>query len=210
MNFMTSCYWTEGIPPTSLILQQVTRKWEKMPLVMACVCEEDLPVEDQGAGEHFCIQLTDWFHECVLKRCSRVRKPDPAALKAELTQLTEAARFSVAGILCVGERFLLFYRGKQRIYLLNSRFLRPNLKELSVSTKEGAVVMEEGFLQDKVGLLLGTDSFYRGISEEEIRNCLAVDAVRNEIQAGRRLTELGCLSESRKTGGRAAVLVMAR
>lgn len=210
MNFLTSYHWKEGKPTTSLTLQQVTRQRGRMPVVMACVCEEDPSVGEQDIGERFCVQLTNWFHECVLKRCSRTKKPELDALKAELMQMEETACFSLAGMLCVGERFLLFYRGKQRICLLNSRFLRPNLKELSVNTAESAIVMEEGLLQNKVGLLFGTESFYRGISGEEIRNCLAVDAIRNEVQVSRRLEELGRFGEDRWSGGRAAVLIMTR
>lgn len=210
MIFLTSCYWTEGKPATSLILQQVTRKRGKMPIVMACVCEENPAAGEQGTGESFCVHLTDWFHEYALERCSRVGKTGLADLKEELAQMAGTAGFSAAGILCVGEWFLLFYRGKQRICLLNSRFLRPNLKEISANTAESIIVMEEGFLQDKVGLLLGTESFYRGISEEEIRNCLAVNAVRNETQVNRRLEELGHFGESQQSGGRAAVLLMTR
>lgn len=209
MNYLTSFYWTEGIPNTSLTLQQATRKRGKMPVVLACVCEEDAMTREQGLGEHFCIQLTDWFYERALEQCSRGKEPDLSVLREELTELASDAGFSAAGILCTGERFLLFYRGRQRICLLNSRFLRPNIKELSANTdRVSALVVEEGILQSKVGVLLGTENFYRGISGEEIRNCLKVDAICDEKRVNRRLLELGHFGESRASGSRAAVLVI--
>ena len=66
MRYWTS-YFREGPEgETALTLQQATRIRGRVPLALACVCGEDLPGGDLGkgggAGEAFCLGLTDWFH----------------------------------------------------------------------------------------------------------------------------------------------------
>lgn len=205
MRFLTSYYRREEDSRCALTLQQVLRVRGKMPIVLGCVCGEG--VSSEGAA--FCMRLTDWFHESALVGCNRRREPDLAPLMEEAASLA-AGNFSVAGMFCVGRRFFLFYRGEQRICLMNRRFLRPNSKVLSRRTdSSGKILMEEGVMQEDVGILIGTERFFDGISEEEFMKCLAVEAVRDQKQAERRLKELGRYNESGNApaDGRAAVFI---
>lgn len=195
MRFLTSFYRQGPDPNSALTLQQVLRDRGRMPIVLACVCGESGPGAEKGAGAAFCVKLTDWFHESALVRCGRKREPDLSALMGEVAQMAEGS-FSTAGIFCVGHRFFLFYRGEQRICLLNRRFLRPNIRELSRRTDQtGEFQIEEGSLQGDVGILIGTEGFFHGISREDLAGCLTAEAIGDPGQAERRLEELGRYGE---------------
>lgn len=217
MRFLTSYYRRGEDPGSSLTLQQVMRVRGKLPIVLACVCGEDGPTEKSKRGAAFCVKLTDWFHDSALIQCGRRKEADLSIMMEEVVRMAEGC-FSVAGIFCLGHEFFLFYRGEQRICLLNRRFLRSNKKELSKSTDPaGALFAEEGVLQGDVGILLGTNAFFDGISSEELTDCLDAHAIKDQAQAERRLKELGCCGEERISFGgendpvgRAAVLVVAK
>lgn len=205
MKFLTSFYQRAEDKNSALTLQQVLRVKGRMPIVLACVCE------GSGGGE-FCMRLTDWFYECALSECSRRNGPESSVLIKGLRSMAQGD-FSVAGIVCAGHQFVLFYRGEQRVCLFNRRFLRPNRKELSDRTdRSGEMCVKEGIMQEEVGLLIGTEGFYRGFSEKELADCLAAGSVEKESQVRRRLEELGHFRErdKRNCDSSAAVLLMTK
>ncbi|MCM1046452.1 MAG: hypothetical protein NC417_13180 [Candidatus Gastranaerophilales bacterium] len=217
MRFLTSFYRRGEDRGSSLTLQQVVRVRGKLPLVLACVCGEEGPTEKRGDGAAFCVNLTDWFHESALVSCGGRKEPDLSLMMEEVSRMAKGC-FSAAGIFCLGNQFFLFYRGEQQVCLLNRRFLHASEKRLSENTDpSGALILQEGVLQNEVGILFGTNAFFAGISQEELIGCLDVHAIGNQSQAERRLKELGQFKEERNVfggessrSGRAAILVVAK
>ncbi len=212
IQYGTGHYWPRGEKEEglALTLQQTTRARGALPIVLACVCEEGPGVGRTDGGTRFCMRLTDWFYERALERWSRERMPDLTILSGELSREREEAFFSAAGILCAGQHFLLFRRGRARVFLLNRRFLRPHLKEIDLPREgSGRWALEEGELQQGLGILLETDGFSRGVTGEERLACLAVDERSWGQRLESRLSELGRMGESRGAGG-AAVFVVTR
>lgn len=195
MRFLTSYYCQEretgrenGI---SLTLQQIRMKRGRDSLVLACVCD----------SRDFCGQLVDFFHEEVLADYGRKGGVDWNAIFRKLQSMTPhksdgEEEFSCSGILCLGEEFLLFGQGKQRIYLLNRGFQKACIKML---LGESALKLYRGIMEPEVSLLLATEPFYEHLTEQMLRDCLG-GGIRDDRQASLYLRELGKYGEER--GGR--------
>ncbi len=213
MKFYTSYYWQPQEGGTSLILQQVSRKKGKETALFACVCtEEERP---SGSGGLFCRQLVDWFHEEALALWHKREEEIPEKLKKKLTYMgaepgMQPWQLSVAGILCLGEAFVLFYQGKQRIYLLNQGLCGAHGRLISQeNTQEsGGMYFQEGILEPAVGLLLATEPFYRGLTQDMLVQCLGGEKEVCDEWIFRRLRELGDFQE--KQSGRNAGAVFLR
>lgn len=211
MRFLTGYYWQEHKPGgengTSLTLQQIRMKKGGDSLVLACVCN----------SRDFCGQLVEWLHEEVLTEYGRKGCLDWDAVYRRLQRMTPYKSdgeedFSCSGILCLGEKFLLFGQGKQRIYLLNRGFQKACIKMLlgrdTFAGKEGGagrnngretLELYQGIIEPEVSLLLATEPFYEHLTEQMLRDCLGGD-IREERQASAYLRELGGYGEDR--GGR--------
>lgn len=196
MRFLTSYYCQEREPDRengiSLTLQQIRMKRGRDSLVLACVCD---------SGD-FCGQLVDFFHEEVLADYGRKGCVDWSVVFHKLQSMAPHKSdgeegFSCSGILCLGEEFLLFGQGKQRIYLLNRGFQKTRIKML---LGEAAVLkLYRGIMESEVSLLLATEPFYEHLTEQMLRDCLG-GGIRDDRQASLYLRELGKYGEER--GGR--------
>lgn len=210
MRFLTSYYWQEAEPGrengTSLTLQQIRMKKGGGSLVLACVCN----------NRDFCGQLVDLLHEGILTGYGRKGCVDWDVVSHRLQGMAPhqgdgEKRFSCAGILCIGEEFLMFGQGKQRVYLLNRGFQKARIKMLmgedAMLPKEpalqnnegGALELYQGIMEPEVGLLLATEPFYEHLTEQMLKGCLG-GGIRDDRQASRCLRELGGYGEDR--GGR--------
>jgi hypothetical protein len=108
-------------------------------------------------------------------------------------------------MLTIGNRIWLLWRGNVRGYLLNCRFSRPHIRLLTKMQAGGECVRPEtvsGRLQKGVGILLCGPDFPNNMSDELLRDCLAVQEIETEKQISRRLKELR--EESGKLGAKQA------
>ncbi len=187
----------------SIVLQQV--RCGNLPVFFAWVCGEK--AAEDSAGAYMTGRLLDWFYKKITGLCRRGSWREMKAAEKSLTGEVEEIERELAlwnagkedgekgeltlaaGILCMGRSFLLYSKGQQRIYALNTRFLRPNLRLLS--GESGQWQVKRGVLQSGIGILLGTESFYQGLTEEMVRECLEVGALSDELRVEKRLKELG-------------------
>ncbi|MCM1325939.1 MAG: hypothetical protein NC094_06085 [Bacteroidales bacterium] len=192
MRFLTGYYWQEQERNrTSLTLQQIRMKKNEDSILLACVCE----------SRDFCAWLTDWLHEDILAVYKRKNCVDWDKVSEDLQRMK--AGFSCAGILCMGEEFLLFGQGKQRIYLLNRGFQKAHIRKLTgtgaFTNQKQMPKMHRGMMEPGVSLLLATEPFYTALTEQMLGDCLGGD-IREERQGAACLRELGQYGEER--GGR--------
>jgi len=124
------------------------------------------------------------------------------------TEEAWTAQVSFAGIFCLGEHFLLFGRGNAGIRLLNH-----GIRKTCVGNPIGCgeeLQIKQGVMEPGIGLLLATNSFYRNVEEDAMREGLSVEEVLNGIQTEKHLRELGRAAERAGGGNMAAVLLYAR
>lgn len=163
----------------------------------------------------------DWERYCFHK--GYAHEGDAICLKPDLI-----------GLISAGERFLLFYRGKQGAYLLNRRFERVHCRCLTGQdeTEEGKklpktekkVLKSEGKMQKMseelqlfsgemepgIGLLLATEDFSKKLEKRQLEECLSVKEMERTENVKGRLRELG--EEAARKGGHhmGAVLLLTR
>lgn len=186
--------------------------------------KESAYTEEDSAGAYMTGRLLDWFYKKALGLCKRGLWPKMKAaeksLMGEIAEIEEELALwkagkggrgldSVTGILCVGSSFLLCSRGHQRTYAMNTRFLRPNLRLLTGESTSWQI--RRGILQPGIGIVLGTESFYRGLTEEMVRECLEIEALSEVLRLEKRLQELGETENGNgRMEGKGAVLFCTR
>lgn len=202
MKFLSSYYkkQQEGAPgAVSILVQHV--KCRKTRVCFACICAD----EAGRRGEYGAVRLLEWFYAKGIRLCAgggerafqRAEEGLLSSLEEVLEELggigkgrnREALPLQTAGILCAGCRFILFSLGRQRIYAINTRFMRANIKCLTRGT--GQLYVKRGALQAGIGILLGTENFFESAGEETLLEVLTQKELRTQIQAEKRLKELG-------------------
>ena len=207
MNLTTAVYWQPLQNHSALLLQQY--RYKSIPICLFALCPGQNSAQGR-AGAYLTGQLLQWFREQPVKRL--VRNPDRYFLTLEeilekfLEQLdTDLVSGGlvpclqpspISGIFCVDDQFLLFSRGKNKIFFLNKNFGRSHVKCLTDPMKKeetaaDSLSIRQGILQRDVGLLFATDTFYSQLTEQEIRECLYVDELCGENTVQRHLRELG-------------------
>lgn len=216
MNLITAVYWQDFQNHSALLVQHYQYKHTPICLFALCAGQN----EAQGkAGAYLTGQLLQWFRGQPFKRL--VRNPDKYFPSLEenlehfLGQLNgdlisgglapHLQSIPISGIFCVDDRFLLFSGGGQKIFILNKNLGHGHVQCLTdhmgdEKTAAGSLNIRQGILQCKVGLLFVTDTFYRQLTEQDIRECLYVDELCGEDQMQRHLRELGRRGEA--LGGR--------
>lgn len=198
---------------SSLVLQQLVYRRRKVPVLFACVCSVE--EEDRG-NSYFAEQLLSWFHSKG-RELLMVNRDNAAEVKIHLQEvisqideeLAENRRYlslcsktpvSVAGMVCVGDSYVLFSRGSQKIYLLNYRFLQANCRRLmdaergEVQENSKQLRMISGRMEQNIGLLLATADFGKGLEEAQIRECLEIKDLAKADACTQHLQELGQVS----------------
>lgn len=226
MNFHSATFWQAGENHSALLFQHYC--YQDIAACLLVLCEGKSEARGR-AGAYLTGQLLRWFRRLPFGRLAR--NPEKAVrilgnkskrllgrLDKELEDgglICPEESLPVSGILCVDDRFFLFFRGGQKIFLLNRSFGRGSIRCLSdgLRTDEGqacAVTVRQGILQQDVGILLATESFCRSLTESEIRECLYVDELWGEEQIRRRLSELGRRGESLGNKDMAAGILLSR
>ena len=224
MHIFTSHYYQQGRNYSTLLLQQY--QYRHMPICLICLSHGEN--ESQGkAGAYFTGRLLQWFRGQSLGRLVKSPENRLLTLQDQLRELIECTdaelkncsfgsaekNMDLAGILCVGEDFLLFFRGQQKICLLNRSFGRSHIRCFSEEMTDDigcALVLRQGILQRDVGLLLATESFCGHMAEQELRECLHVETVLSEEQAERHLRELAGRGERQNGRNMSAALLLTR
>ncbi|WP_318709579.1 hypothetical protein [Candidatus Acetatifactor stercoripullorum] len=231
-DFLTSCYHKRGAGKkdgVSLLLQQGTCR--QTALAFACVCCDPAAA---GGDRYFTGQLLLWYRRMGALLCAKGRGTESRAVKESLERalrrvdeelLDYRTKMSgkcagkgaekgagkdieVSGILCGGDGFLLFHRGGQSIYQINTRFLRPNVKKIAGENTEVCgsggcgegqerFCIKQGILQPGAGVLLATASFCSNLTEEMLKGCMEMESLRTQRQLDKRLGELGREAEIR-------------
>ena len=202
MEYYSAFYWQqEEADRASLVLKHLVYHEKGMSVILGCICVDESTVDGGMMGEtranQWTDRLTEWFYEKGLKLCykaSGISKELEKALNRLLKKT--AGGLSVTGVICVGNAFVLFGQGIQRIGLLNTGFGRAHCKYVE---KEGEAYIVVGSMQKGVGILLATESFYLYLSDEELTECLAVKDLQTAQRVQRHMDELG--QEASRQGG---------
>lgn len=216
MNLITAVYWQPLQNHSALLLQQY--QYKSIPICLFVLCPGQNAAQGR-AGAYLTGQLLQWFRRQPVKRLARnpdrylqdleeildkfLGQLDKDLISGGLMPCLQPA--PISGIFCVDDRFLLFSRGGHKIFSMNKNLGRGHVQCLSdhmggEETATDSLNIRQGVLQQDVGLLFATDTFYDQLTEQEIRECLYVDELCGEDQMQRRLRELGRRGEA--LGGR--------
>lgn len=202
MEFMTG-YYRQKEDSTALLLQQYV--CHGVPVCLGCICGG----EGRGAGIAgglFTGRILGEFRRTSLLWAVKRRQECLRRMERQLYRcrksITAPPDFWTAGILAVGEEFLLFHEGAVRIALCNTGFGRPALQEIGGNDplRGMGLQLQRGSMETGIGVLLASESFYGHIPGEDMRSCLWVKDIRKPGQTQKRLQELGRMAE--RQGGR--------
>jgi len=234
MEYHTAYFWQDSERNlSSLALQQVYHKGKKLPVVFACVgwSEEDVSGTEPGSGktgEGSCqdrempaskpsakvvAALMDWFYTRGLQQCMKKGEGGiyqvGRMLHRQLTVHHNDA--TLVGILGVGKRLCIFNLGNAFVRVLNLQKGVAYSKELRLAEgdKHG-IGIQYVLMEPEVGVMLGTDGFWKGIAEVCVEECLNVKELDGKIRVEKRLRELGKQGELRGGTHMAALLLVTR
>ena len=209
MKYRTGYYWqTEEVPHTALVLQHLVYRKRKKPLFWGCICTEGhCGGTESWRSAYYVRQLTEWFHRKGRRWCLGEKTGDFDRLRVTLAEaiagmdaevaahdcfLGEKGQGEVelAGLVCGGECFLLFYRGNIRVYLLNRRLSKGHCMRLQ-GEKLGTMHVLSGIMQPGIGLLLITEEMAEKCGEERLQECLNISELLQAHRPQRYLEELG-------------------
>lgn len=202
MEFMTG-YYRRKEDFTAVLLQQYVCR--SVPVCLGCICGGDSR-EAGIAGGSFTGRILEEFRKSSLPGAVKRRPEYLKKIGRQLCKCRESCAVSsdfwTAGILCIGEEFLLFCEGAVKIALCNMGFGRPAMYEIGGDDQAGGkgLQLQRGSMETGIGVLLASESFYRNIPREDMRNCLWVKEINDSGQVQKRLQELGKMAERR--GGR--------
>ncbi|MDE6926824.1 MAG: hypothetical protein K2P59_16505 [Acetatifactor sp.] len=212
MELMTG-YYRQKEDHTALLLQQYVCRG--VPVCLGCICGGESR-EAGMAGGLFTGQLREEFCGSDLLKAVENRERFLRGMERQLCKSRESCGaptdFRTAGILCVGERFLLFSQGEVKIVLCNAGFGRPALQEIMGGKGEERqrLRIQWGSMEMGIGILLASESLYRAIPQEDMENCLWVKNINDSRQTQKRVQELGRAAEKRNGKGMGALLLEVR
>lgn len=185
--------------PISLVLQQACT--DKKMLTLACVCEGkstgEIGVTESG---YFTEGLTEWFHREGIRLCERKEEEKAVlCLEKEIARLEKENRdYTVRkglesllhywGIFLVDDKAWIFAQGECKGFLLNRRFQKKNMREISVPQQKGNWFQVK--IQKKIGILLCTEGFSEGLIQEENIEVLMPEGEITEERMEKRLQEI--------------------
>ena len=187
--------------PISLVLQQACAG--RKTIVLACVCEGkntgETGVTESG---YFTEGLTEWFHREGIRLCER-REDDKAtdSLFREIDRLEKENRDYVSKkglvskldywcIFLVEDRAWIYARGECKGFLLNRRFQKKNMREISMPGSGEKRSWQQVRVQKRVGILLCTEEYTDGWIPTEVAEVLMPDGEMTEERMGKRLQEV--------------------
>lgn len=221
MKFLSGYLWKQEEEiegrRTSLLLQQAGEK--KNEVLLGCICESkieeirDVKIEStEDVSYYFSGQLLQWFYKKGIYLYKAKDEQLRQKLAKELKRIKQEWNcyegkkgkktvYSITGILVTSNDFCLFYNGNIRAYLINQRFWKSHIRLLTSNTLEQEKMQFiSGRLQERLAILIGTDSFYSNLTEKQIADCFTVREVFTERQVENRFLEL--YEESIKQGNK--------
>ncbi len=206
MNYDSAYLWEKGSNEkqsrVALVLQQALVC--KREVMLACVCES------KNEGEHGVIEsgyftegLTEWFHKELLRICQK--KNGEEELKKTLYKEIERLQKEIetymrrhnknfqlhyVGMVLWKNSFWLFKRGLSKGYVLNKRFNQKNIKLLQYTQEVSKVVLFQGQVQKRLGILLCTSNYLSFIKKTEAEEVLIMEDAYTEERLQKRLQEL--------------------
>lgn len=212
MRTNSAIYRQNGGSRTSILLQQVTRKKDSCGIMLTCICTMEKPYA--SVRSKLCERLLCSFREDILAEnavsMAECRHTIEKILINEAVDCRkDMSKYSYSGMLCIDSEVLLFAAGDQRIYLINSAFMRPHISLVLGEGDYYTPQIEQAEIEKEAGVLLGTEPFYEYMDESLVRDCLFVRGDKDGTRMERHLNEYGRYMES--LGGRdmGAVIVRA-
>ena len=189
MKYITGYLWNRG--SDSVLLQQV-KAWQAR-IAFGWIA-------DGGeTGAMLTGQVKAWFEEDGIQLCKKGREESLTESLRRQLQNFRTGKTSYAGIILQGEMFWMFQKNEMKIWVLNSRFQKSHMREMTERIREeGEKGILTGRIQKGVGILLETGSLCEMLQKEEIKECLAVSDIRADDQLKRRLKELDRLAMERR------------
>jgi len=209
MKILSGLLWQTAVPDAdnmhSLFIKQFDSR--KGPLFMALICaatvEDKRPgaaCSDQAAyatfiGGYFCEEMQAWFEESYLgiilgkKPFARIKREllktqrricEELELKAAKDQ--QKIRLSFALLISFRRDFIIMQQGAVKLYMLKRR-----MKDMGV---DGQLKSGKGRLRPGLGILLGSESFTSGISEQQLMGALRAKDLRDEQLINKRLSHI--------------------
>lgn len=205
MEYHTAYFWQESERNlSSLALQQVYHKRKKRPIVFACVGRSSTTAMSI---------LLEWFYGHGLQQCTKRGERGIYYVGKSIRRQLIASHITtpLVGVLGVGRRLCIFYVGETSVRVLNFQREGACNKELKLEADgRYGVGIQYVLLEAEVGVLLGTDGFWEGISEECVEEYLNVKELDGRIRTGRRFQELAKRGEQRGGTQMAAVLLVTK
>lgn len=197
---------------SSISVQHVIKN--KRDFFMSCICEihhTESRAQDVNLGlsGYFCEQLTHWFYQKVLEnvRMQDVKLIEEMLLdkvnhiKKEiasfLTKKKGMVRYDFSIFLLYDDLFWYVCEGNHKLFVLNKRFTRKNMRNLSgeCGFVENGFEIKEGRIQKGVGILMATENFIHNMSQDDILQSLGENFKNKEKRLQKRVSELvqsGC------------------
>jgi len=210
MRINSAVYRQSGGIRTSVLLQQVTRKKDSCGMILTCVCTAEESYA--SGGIKLCGRLLCSFREDILAKnagsMTECRNTIGNILMKEAKDRRKGiSKYSYSGMLCIGSEVLLFALGNQRIYLINSAFMRPQISLISGEGNFDVPELKQAEIEPGAGILLGTGPFYKYMDEALIRECLFVKGDNDGTKTERHLNEYGRYMERLGGSDMGAVIV---
>lgn len=203
MQYHTAYFWQDSKRNlSSLALQQVYCKRKKLPMVFACL----------GRAEGVAA-LMDWFYIRGLRCCVKKggRGIDQAGRSIYHRLAAQHSHVPLVGILGVGKRLCIFNLGNASVRVLNLKKGAAYSRELQLGGRDKyGIGIQYVLMEPEVGVMLGTEGFWKGIAELCVEECLNVKELDGKIRVEKRLQELGKQGELRGGTNMAAVLLVTR
>lgn len=212
MELFSGYYRRQEDNSVSLLLEQYV--YRGLPVCLGCICAGAGSVGSRRGAE-FVARLRDRFRESDLRRA--VRQPEKwmmergRELEREAVEATGSPEeVSFAGFLCIGESFLLFYRGCYGAYLCNTGLAGSAVKPIFEARQEREVfAFRFGSMEPGIGILLTVKELEKILPQSRLEDCLSVGEIRSPEQTEKRVRELGMAAE-RQGSSIAALLLEVR
>lgn len=228
MEYHTAYFWQDSKRNlSSLTLQQLYYKTKRLPIVFACAgwseqgtCVAEVGTSKQEEGScggtfrpagKIVTELADWFYGGGLYRCVKRGEGGIYQVGGEIYRqlVKQHSNIPLVGILGVGRRLCIFHIGKVSVRMFNLKKGTAYSQEIRLADgdKQG-IGMQYALMEPGVGVMLGTDGFWKGISEVCVEECLNIRELDGKMRVEKRMRELGKQGELQGGTHMAAVLLV--
>ncbi len=185
MKFLTGYYCCANLH-SALVLQQVTRRKGKLPIVFAFVWKsgDGCDKEDNDVAR----KVTEWFYEEALQGCIKGVEADCIdTVGRKFEAKAQNIKGEFAALFAVGSECFYAWKGDVQIHLLNLQFNKLHKKSLTYSSE--TMCMERAQIEAGVGVLLENNCLFKYLPAQLLKECLNVNALQSNEQVERHLRE---------------------